>query len=234
MVKSRSMKILLSCFSRTGHTARLAHVLTERLAARGHAVTVETIAPLARPNRWALVPPLWPAIPLLPLILWVKPFRDWWFRRYPQPEQDIAPLAHPDVSGFDAVLVGGPKWLYIAYPVARYLATVQGLRGKPVAAFATFCGPPLDVFEMQMLFTPLRHRIAARGARLIGKLAVPSRFHEFFFFHEMEYLFRAITRLAFGRSLDTFLLGSAWADAEIARFVEEVERTAARPAIMEP
>ncbi|MFD2367635.1 hypothetical protein [Pseudoduganella sp. GCM10020061] len=217
------MKILIACFSRTGHTARLAAVLSDRLAARGHELAFEAITPHERPSRWRLVPPLWPAIPLLPLILWAPPFRNWWFKRYPQPEQALAPLAWPDASGFDAVCVGGPKWLYIAYPVARYLNTVQGLAGKPVASFATFCGPPLDVFEMQMLFTPIRHRIAAREARHAGSLAVSSGFHEFFFFNEMEYLFRAISRMVFGRSLSSFGIGSAWAEAQIERFCDELE-----------
>lgn len=220
------MKILLASFSRTGHTARLAQQLASRLAERGHDVTIETITPVATPNRWRLVPPLWPAIPLLPLILWVPPFRNWWFRRYPQPEHELAPLAHPDASDFDAVCVGGPKWLYIAYPVARYLNMVRGLAGKPVATFATFCGPPLDVFEMQMLFIPIRHRIAAREARHAGSLAVSSGFHEFFFFNEMEYVFRLVSRLAFGRSLSSYALGTAWADAEIERFCDELEAAA--------
>lgn len=224
------MKILLACFSRTGHTARLAQCLSERLAARGHELAFETISPHEQPSRWRLVPPLWPAIPLLPLILWVPSFRNWWFRRYPQPEHALAPLAYPDASGFDAICVGGPKWLYIAYPVARYLNTVEGLAGKPVASFATFCGPPLDVFEMQMLFTPIRHRVAARHARLASSLAVSSGFHEFFFFNEMEYVFRAVSRLAFRRSLSSYALGSAWAEAEIERFCAELEHAAAASA----
>ncbi|HEY1044683.1 MAG TPA: hypothetical protein VGE60_12550 [Telluria sp.] len=223
---THNMKILIACFSRTGHTARLAESLSRRLAARGHELSFESISPLEHPNRWRLVPPLWPAIPLLPLILWVAPFRNWWFKRYPQPEHELAPLAWPDASGFDSVCVGGPKWLYIAYPVARYLTAVEGLAGKPVASFATFCGPPLDVFEMQMLFTPIRHRVAARDARLASTLAVSSGFHEFFFFNEMEYLFRAISRLVFRRSLSDFAIGSAWADAEIERFCDELEAAA--------
>lgn len=216
------MKILIARYSRSGHTAALSRHLAERLAARGHEVVVEEIRALERPNKWSLVPPLWPAIPLLPLILWVPRFRDWWFRRYPQPEMDIAPLAHPDVSGFDAVLVGGPKWLYLSYPVARWFATVQGLAGKPVGAFATFCGPPLPVFELQMLFDPVRHRVDAHGAHLAATLAVSSHFHEFFFFHEMEWIFRLASRLKFRRPLRSFMLDGAWARAEVERFCDAV------------
>jgi len=228
------MKILIAHFSRTGHTAELARALGERFAARGHEVAFEEIRALERPNKWRLVPPLWPAIPLLPLILWVPPFRRWWLARYPQPEHDIAPLAHPDVSGFDAVCIGGPKWLYIAYPVARWLRQVKGLAGKPVGAFATFCGPPLPVFELEMLFSPIAHRVQAQGGRLASTLAVSSHFHEFFFFNEMEHVFRLASRAAFGKSLKSFMLGGVWADGEIGRFCDAVEDAAAGRMAGEP
>jgi hypothetical protein len=63
---------------------------------------------------------------LLPLYLLSASFRRFWHRRLFQPEQAIRPLAIADVSGFDLVLLGTPKWLYLSYPVARWLATVCG------------------------------------------------------------------------------------------------------------
>lgn len=212
------MKILISHYSRSGHTERLACRLRDMLEAQGHEVAMEKITPLATPNKWRLLPPLWPALVLFPLFLWFAPFRRWWFKRYPQPEIGIQALRHPDVSGFDLVCVGGPKWLYIAYPLARYMRTVEGLAGKRVGAFATFCGPPLEVFELEMLFTPIAHRLQARGAELAARLAVSSHFHEFVFFREMEYLFRLVSRLRFGRPLRSFTLDSPWAEAEIDSF----------------
>lgn len=216
------MKILVAHYSRTGHTERLALRLRDELAARGHEVAMEKIAPLARPGKWRLLPPLWPALVLFPLFLWFAPFRRWWFACYPQAEHDIGALAHPDVAGFDRVCIGGPKWLYIAYPLARYLKTVKGLAGKRVGAFATFCGPPLEIFELEMLFTPIEHRLRAHGAELAATLAVSSHFHEFVFFREMEYLFRLVSRLRFGRPLRTFTLASPWAGEEIERFCRQL------------
>lgn len=218
-----AMQILIAHYSRSGHTEALALRLRDELVARGHTVALEKISALEKPGKWRLVPPLWPALLLFPPFLWLRSFRNWWFKSYPQPEMAIAELAHPDVSGFDRVCIGGPKWLYISYPVARYLATVKGLAGKRVGAFATFCGPPLQVFELDMLFIPIEHRLKARGAQLAASLAVSSHFHEFFFFREMEALFRLLSRLRFRRPLRAFTLGSAWAQAEIERFCRRLD-----------
>jgi hypothetical protein len=218
------MKILVAYHSRSGHTEALAFRLRGELEARGHAVSMEKIAPVATPNKWRLLPPLWPALLLFPLFLWFASFRRWWFKRYPQAESDIQPLRHPDVSAFDLVCLGGPKWLYISYPLARYLSLVEGLAGKKVGAFATFCGPPLEVFELEMLFTPIAHRLVARGAELAATLAVSSHFHEFVFFREMEYLFRLVSRLRFGRPLRAFTLDSPWAGERIDSFCRQLAR----------
>lgn len=109
----------------------------------GHEVASEAIQVRRDWSKWLLPIPLLPLLFLLPLYLLSAAFRRLWHRIYFQPEQSIRPLANPDVSGFDLVLLGTPKWLYISYPVARWLSTVKGLDGKKVAAFATFCGPPL-------------------------------------------------------------------------------------------
>ena len=171
---------------------------------------LEKIAIEAERSKWRLALPLLSTLPILPLYLWVTRFRRWWLQRYPQAEQAIKPLAFPDVSGFDCICLGGPKWLYIAYPIARYLQQVKGLSGKQVGAFATFCGPPLEVFELEMLFSPIRQRIEKKGSTLIATMAVSSHFHEFFFFGEMEYVFRLISRVCFGRSLRSFTLDRPW------------------------
>lgn len=212
------MKILVAYYSRSGHTETLAGRLGEEFQSRGHSVTVERIIPLRESGKWQLLPPLWPALPLLPLILWVPPFRRWWFRRYPQPELPIRAPACPDVSGYDRICIGGPKWLYIAYPLARYLGTVEGLAGKRVGAFATFCGPPLEVFEMEMLFAPIGHRLGDRGASLGPTLAISSHFHEFSHLRILESAFRLASRLRFRRSLKSFGLDTPWGREEIDRF----------------
>ena len=216
------MRVLIAYYSRTGHTEHLALALQETLRFQGHTVSLEKISVENEPGKWRLVQPLLSTLPLLPAYLWVPPFRRWWLKRYQQAEQAINPLAYHDVSDFDYVCIGGPKWLYIAYPVARYLKQVKGLSGKKIGAFATFCGPPLKVFELEMLFSPLQHRLAAQGSDLIATLAVSSHFHEFFFFREMEWIFRLISQLVFHRSLRSFGLDSPWGQRELKTFCDQL------------
>lgn len=213
-------RVLIACYSRSGHTARLAQALAERLRACGCAVDVETIRAVREWNKWLLPLPLLPLLPFLPIYLASARFRNLWHRVYFQPEQAIRPLAHPDVSAYDRVLLGTPKWLYLAYPVARWLKTVQGLDGKRVAPFATFCGPPLEVFELEMLFAPLADRLRTRGATVVDRLAISSDFHPYFFFGEMRALFRLISRKAFGRPLADFTLDGEVGRVEFERFCD--------------
>lgn len=216
------MRILIVHYSRSGHTARLAEVLAREMAQHGHAVEREVIGVVRDWNKWLLPVPLLPLLPFLPLYLAWAPFRRLWHRIYFQPEQAIRPLAHPDVSAFDLVLLGTPKWLYIAFPVARWLKTVRGLAGRRVAPFATFCGPPLEVFEVEMLFDPLDALIRKRGGEVVGRLHVSSAYHPFFWFGEMERLFRWLSRKAFRWPLDDFTLDGAVGQAEIERFCDAV------------
>jgi hypothetical protein len=117
---------------------------------------------------------------------------------------------------------GTPKWLYLSYPVARWLKTVSGLEGKRVASFTTFCGPPLKVFEIEMLFEPLEARLRLLGAIAKGRLAISSDYHEYFFFGEMRSLFRWLSLKAFGRPLVDFTLDGEVGRAEVERFCDEV------------
>ena len=212
------MQILLVYFSRSGHTEQLAFALAAELQSQGQSVVLEKIVVEVECNKWRLALPLLSTLPVLPLYLLVPPFRRWWLQRYPQAEQAIRPVAFPDVADFDCVCVGGPKWLYLAYPIARYLQQVKGLAGKQVGAFTTFCGPPLEVFELEMLFSPIRQRVEQKGSELIATLAISSHFHEFFFFKEMEYVFRLLSRICFGRPLRSFTLDSHWGRQEIQKF----------------
>lgn len=215
------MKILIACYSRTGHTARLAQDIGHELKQRGHEVAFEKIIACTERNKWRLTLPLLSTLPVLPAFLLLPAFRNWWYKHYHQEEQAIMPLAYPDVSQFDRICIGGPKWLYIAYPLARYVREVQGLEGKTISAFATFCGPPLKIFELDMLFHPLRQRISQKRGVLVSTMAVSSRHHPFFFFNEMEYVFRMLSRIRFGHSLRCFTFGSAWAQDELQRFCFE-------------
>lgn len=216
------MRILVVHYSRTGHTARLADVLASEMNQRGHDVFTEIIRVKRDWSKWLLPIPLLPLLPLLPLYLVSRRFRRFWHSIYRQQEQAILPLDFPDVSGFDRVLLGTPKWLYISYPVARWLNTGIGLSGKHFATFATFCGPPLKVFEIEMLFEPLETRLRLHGAHVGARLAISSDYHPYFFFNEMRALFRWISRTTFGRPLIDFTLDGEVGQAELRRYCEAV------------
>lgn len=215
-------RVLIVHYSRSGHTARLAKVLADEIRLRGYAVDTEAIRVERDWNKWLLPLPLLPLLPVLPLYLLSARFRRVWHRVFHQPEQAILPLAFPDVSAYDLVLLGTPKWLYLSYPVARWLKRVRGLDGRLVAPFATFCGPPLEVFELEMLFAPLDDRLHARGATVVDCLAVSSDDHPYFFFGEMQALFRFISRKAFGRPLVDFTLDGEVGQAELRRFCDAI------------
>lgn len=204
------MKFLIVYYSRSGNTALLVNRLRENLQGAGHSVALEKISVGAKQNKWQLILPLWTALCVIPFYLQFAPVCRWWLKHYPQAEMPIQPLAYPDVSDFDCICIGTPKWLYLSYPVARYLHTVTGPAGKRVDGFATFCGPPLPNFELEMLFAPLAHRIRERGGEMVAQLAISSHFHEFFFFHEMEYVFRGLSHLFFRRPLREFTMESGW------------------------
>lgn len=212
--------ILVVHYSRSGHTARLANVLAEELRHRGHEVVAEAIRAEREWSKWLLPIPLLPLLPVLPFYLASRRFRRFWHRYYYQPQQAIRPPVNADVSGFDLVLVGTPKWLYLSYPVARWIDTVRGLQGRRVASFATFCGPPLEVFEIEMLFEPLEARLRSRGAQAAGRLAISSDHHEYFFFGEMRGLFRWLSRRVFGRPLADFTLDGEAGRAQVKRFCD--------------
>jgi flavodoxin len=216
------LRILIVHYSRSGHTARLARVLADAIRQRGHAVDTEAIQVERDWNKWLLPIPLLPLLPVLPLYLMSACFRRLWHRIFYQPQQAIRPLAIPDVSGYDLVLLGTPKWLYLSYPVARWLDTVRGLDGRQVAPFATFCGPPLEVFELEMLFAPLAERLQARGASVVDRLAVSSGYHPYFFFGEMQALFRLISRKVCRRPLVDFTLDGEVGKKEVQRFCDSV------------
>lgn len=216
------MKILIVHYSRTGHTARLADALAAELSRRGADITREEIRVVRDWNKWVLPLPLLPLLPFLPLYLFSETFRHFWHRVFYQPSQAIRPLRFPDVSGFDCVLLGTPKWLYTSYPVARWLDTVKGLSGRTVHPFATFCGPPLKVFELDMLFVPLNERLAGRGATVGATLAISSNYHPYFVFGEMERLFRWLSRLVFRRSLVDFTMDGEIGREQLARFCDAV------------
>ncbi len=132
------MKILMVYFSRTGYTERLIYEVKKNLETKGNTVYIERLRSL---NEKSCVGEIWKDLHHYPLIFFSL-FSKWWRQRYisnyTQVEDDIAPLQYSDVSEFDMVCIGGPKWAHVAYPVARYLRLVKGLEGKHIGSLYTF------------------------------------------------------------------------------------------------
>ena len=214
------MRVLIAYYSRTGHTETLAERIAEELKSRGHEIVLERIDVVKQKSRWNLLFRQIYQYPLVALCLMSSFFRRWWLEHYIQPEDDVQPLAHPDVSEFDRVCIGGPKWCFISYPVSRYLRLLQGLPNKKVSAFSTFGGPPFEVFEIELLFKPMNDRIQSLGGTLIATLGLSSNYHEL----SILGIFKLATRIVFKRSLESFTVDSEYGKEKIKEFCDQTEK----------
>jgi hypothetical protein len=212
------MRILCAYFSRTGSTEKLAAALGDALAARGHSIDFEVIKPEI-PYSWIrLVSFDIPRYPSILLSLTNSRWQRHHLKTYNQVEQDIQPMKYPDVSAFDRICIGGPKWAQISYPVARYMQTVRGIRGKQVGIFATFGGPPLKTFEVDFVEKPMRRLLERMGAEVIANLCVSSAYHE----ASIMPLFRLMSRIGFNRPIKDFMIGSEYANNGIQKFCDNL------------
>jgi len=212
------MEILVAYFSRSGHTEKLAELIIEGLRSLGHTVVRERIEVKKRRSKWILLARQIYTYPLIALALASSSFRRWWIRHYPQMEEGIKPLSYPDVSGFDCVCIGGPKWAEISYPIARYLKEIKGLKDKKVGIFGTFAGPPLRVFELELLFTPMSDRIEKLGGRVEATLGLSSGYHEFYVLP----LMKLASRIKFNRPLKSFHMESQYGKEMIKEFCDKI------------
>ncbi len=213
------MKILIACYSRTGFTEKLAERIAKELTSRGHDVKMDPIDVVNKKSCWNLLFRQIYQYPLVGLSLISSFFYNWWVKIYHQPEEDIRPHVYPDVSGFDHVCVGGPKWAYTSYPIARYLKQIKGLAHKPVSAFATFGGPPLKIFELKFIFTPMNLQIQKAGGKLVATLGLSSNFHEL----HLIRIFRLVSWIIFRRSLKSFTLDSDSGKQRIKTLCDKIE-----------
>ncbi len=212
------MKILTVYYSRTGNTEKLAKVLIDELQSRGHDVVFERIEVVKKRSKWVLLSSHIYHYPILALCLLNSSVRRWWLERYRQVEHDIHALAYPDVSEFDLVCIGGPKWCYISYPVAGYIKRINGLYNKKVAGFATFGGASFEVFELELLFKPFKDRVEKLGATLVATLGLSSNFHEFF----AIYIFRLLSWIILRRPVKSFTVDSEYGSEKIREFCDSI------------
>lgn len=192
--------------------------MKDRLDERGHTVEVERLQVL---RKTSCVGEIWKDLHHYPLIF-LSSFKASWRERYlatyTQIEEDIAPLRYPDVSAFDRICIGGPKWAQVSYPVARYLRTVRGLAGKKIGSVATFGGPPLPVFELAMIEKAMTRMVNGIGASIIAHLGLSSAYHEL----GVMPLFRCTSRMVLHKPIEFFMIGSDYANHLTRQFCDEI------------
>jgi flavodoxin len=218
------VKILLAYYSRNGHTEELSKALEKDLRSRGHDIEIEVIRPTNMPNdSWALLARCLRGVPCILFSSFITPIK-----RYHQPETDIASLQHPDVSRFDRVIVGGPKWMHLSLPVARYLKQVKGLTGKRVAGYSSFCGSPAQKnFEMYAYFFPFNDIVRAAGGEVIAQMGISSVHTDIPLLPTAW--FKLICRIRFRRPLSSYAVDSDWGREQVKRFCDLVEKNDTSP-----
>ena len=212
------MRILIAYFSRTGSTESLAAALADELKSRGHTIEFEVIKPVVYYSLLREVSRDFPRYPSILFSLASSSWRRHHIATYNQVEEDIESLKYPDVSEFERICIGGPKWAQISYPVARYLRTVRGIGGKKVGSFATFGGPPLKTFELELIEKPMARLLGRMGAEVVANLGVTSAYHE----AGILPLFRLLSRLIFGRPIEDFKLGTEYANRGVQDFCDKL------------
>jgi len=213
------MKILLPYYTRSGCTGKLADCIAQELRSRKHTVVFDRLNVVKRKTSLNLLIRQIYQYPAVGLTLVSKSFRRWWLAHHFQPEDDIRPPAFPDVSEYDHICIGGPKWCYISYPVARYLKQVKGLKNQTVSTFATFGGPPLKRFEFELIFKPMNDRIRNSDGSLVACLGLSSNFHEL----KIIWIFRLVSWIFFRQPLKSFTIDSDYGKKRIRKFCDQIE-----------
>ncbi|MDY6932725.1 MAG: hypothetical protein SVZ03_00715 [Spirochaetota bacterium] len=214
----KKLKVLVVYFSRTGNTERLAKSIGSQLKKRGCDVAFDEIKPAVLYSWIREVSRDFPRYPAIGLALFIPFWRRFFLRHYHQVEEDIQPMEYPNISEFDRICVGGPKWAIFSYPVARYLQTVRGIMNKRIGIFATFGGPPLKVFEVELLDRPMTALINRLGSEVIARVFISSGYHE----AGIMPIFRIVSRMRFSQPIENFMLGSEYANEGIKTFCDDL------------
>ena len=89
-----------------------------------------------------------------------------------------------------------------------------------MSAFATFGGPPFEVFEIELLFEPMRRRIEETGGVLGATLGLSSVYHELCVLS----VFKRLTRIKLGHPLEYFSIDSEYGKTKITEFCDDICR----------
>lgn len=214
------MKMLCAYYSRTGRTETLIKEIGFRLEKKGHSIEWEEIKAEEKTSRFTELKKDLHHYPGVFVSLFKASWRNHFNDGYIQTEEDIQHLTIPDVSRFDRIIITGPKWVRISYPVARYIRSVQGLTGKKVGSVCTFGGPPLHIFELELIEKSMTRILEDTGASVIAHLGISSAYHEL----GLMPLFRFISRVRFCKPVKYFSIGTSYADQRIESFCDMLEQ----------
>lgn len=208
------MKILIAYFSKTGYTKEFAQAIENELSKKGYSVEFEIIK-REKEHSW-----IYEVLVELPYYISIgiclvsKKWKTRHFKKYKQFEENIKPLKYEDVSEFDRICIGGPKWAHISYPVARYIKTVKGLNEKKIGSFATFGGPPLNFFEIELISKSMKRALSLQNATVISEAYISSNYHQ----AGITFIFRFLSKLFFKKKIDQFVLKSDYSNEQIKNF----------------
>lgn len=144
------MKIGIIFHSLTGHTMRMAMLIEQKLTQANHEVVLTQL----QTN---------------------KPIKSGSIR---QPlDFEITNL--PDVSNYDAVIVGGPVWAFGPSTIAyKAITMMKGLKGKKMLPFVTM-GFPLEGMGGKAAISHMSNAAKANGAIVLSGIIVPKMFRKF-------------------------------------------------------
>jgi hypothetical protein len=142
----RRAKLLVAYYSYTGNTKLIAQALAERLRDSFEVEVVEIV-----PTRACCY------------LLWLA------YSFVPGSEVDVG---NPEMqlSPYDAVLLGFPKWTFSCPPLNRFIRRLGGLSKPRFYLFMT-CGG----FDEQRYLDSLTHKLTKMGCNIAGSLTIQRR-----------------------------------------------------------
>jgi len=136
-------RLLVAYYSYTGNTKRIAQVLAERLR---NFFDVEILEIIPTRRRWYLH----------------------WLAYSFVPDSEVK-IQNPEVelSQYDAVLLGFPKWTFSCPPLNRFIRKLRSLNKPRFYLFITCRG-----FDEQRFLDNFTHKLAKIGCNVAGSLTI--------------------------------------------------------------
>jgi len=144
------MKILISYYSKTGSTEKVAYEIKKRLEELGCYVDLEKIIPQKE-----------------------KSIIEWHLIRLFKGNVEIQKPQIENVSGYDVIILGTPNWTKISLPLASYIKKIKGIEDKKIGFFSTtYFSPFIEylLFSGFFLYRSFLNRIELRNATIVADL----------------------------------------------------------------